>query len=230
MALGIYKPGEGYWVRVMTAGLIGVIAVSAAAWLWNQAAIVADKLPKAGWTLDVKVVPADAKPGSTLTLYGAAADPALPQINIGSATISEVVGNSIKVKPPTLIEKKDPTAITSFVPGPAPMPGSEPTFTKVDRRSPIATIEPTLFSGLAAAAALLVGSVVGYWLVAVRPKTVEFLIATDFEMKRVNWSTPREIIGSTYVVIAACVLVTLSLFIFDRVFENVFKLVGILPQ
>ena len=94
----------------------------------------------------------------------------------------------------------------------------------------MAMIEPTLLSGLMASVVIIVGALVAYWLVGVRQGTVEFLIATDFEMKRVNWSTPREIIGSTYVVIAACVLVTLSLFLFDRVFENFFKLLGVLPS
>jgi preprotein translocase SecE subunit len=61
-----------------------------------------------------------------------------------------------------------------------------------------------------------------------RPRTVDFLIATDSEMKRVNWSTPREIRGSTYVVIGACFLLAAALFIFDLIFKTVFQSMGIL--
>src|SRR5690606_24976417 len=46
----------------------------------------------------------------------------------------------------------------------------------------------------------LVLSVLAWWLIN-RPKHAEFLIATDGEMKKVNWTSRRELIGSTKVVV-----------------------------
>ena len=51
----------------------------------------------------------------------------------------------------------------------------------------------------AGAAVIFIGvlSVLVYYLIAVHKKVVDFLIATEGEMKKVNWSTRREIMGST---------------------------------
>jgi preprotein translocase subunit SecE len=68
------------------------------------------------------------------------------------------------------------------------------------------------------------------WLVAVKRTSSEFLIATDGEMKKVNWSTRKEILGSTWVVIVACALIAGVLFVLDSGFYQVFKLVGILES
>jgi len=227
MSLGIYKPGQGYWVRVMTAGLIAIITIAAAAWLWNQASLVAEKLPKAGWSLDLKSSPADVTPGAAVTLFGAAADGVTPP-TLGTATVASLTGQTVLVKNLNLVAKADPTSIQSITAGESPV--AEAVRTAVSRRTAMPLIEPTLFSGLVAAVVIMIGAIIGYYLVGVRGGTVEFLIATDFEMKRVNWSTPREIMGNTYVVIFACVFVTLLLFLFDRMYENVFKLLGVLPS
>lgn len=227
MSLGIYKPGQGYWVRVMTSGLIAIITIAAAAWLWNQASLIAENLPKAGWSLDLKSVPGDMKPGSPVTLFGAAADGVTPP-KLGTATVADFTGQTVTVKDLNLIAKSDPTQIQFLMAGDTP--AAEAARTAVSRRASVPLIEPTLFSGIVVAVVISIGAFIGYYLVGVRAGTVEFLIATDFEMKRVNWSTPREIMGNTYVVIFACVFVTLLLFLFDRMYENIFKLIGVLPR
>ncbi len=61
-----------------------------------------------------------------------------------------------------------------------------------------------------------------------RPKHVDFLIATDSEMKKVNWSTRDELIGSTKVVIGFMILTAVFLFSVDIIFEEIFYLLGVL--
>src|SRR5262245_43670389 len=51
MAIGIYKPGQGYWVRVLTASLLGVLILATSAWIWGQAHIAVEKLPRSVWTI-----------------------------------------------------------------------------------------------------------------------------------------------------------------------------------
>ncbi|MCA9284514.1 MAG: preprotein translocase subunit SecE [Phycisphaerales bacterium] len=78
---------------------------------------------------------------------------------------------------------------------------------------------------IAAAAAIVVVAVFGglvYYLVGVKPGSVDFLIATEGEMKKVNWSTRQQIIGSTWVVIGLTAFLAIFVFLFDRVFFFLF--------
>ena len=51
------------------------------------------------------------------------------------------------------------------------------------------------------------------FLVINKPPNVDFLIATDSEMKKVNWTSRKELIGSTKVVIIFVLFITLMLFL-----------------
>jgi len=131
--MSIYKPGQGYNVRVVTAIGLGLVVLLGAYWLWEEFA-------GASW-------------------FG------LPAIYISSG---------------------------------------------------IATIFVAVLAGL------------GYWLIGVNPRAVDFLIATDAEMKKVNWSTRREVLGSTAVVIGLSLLVAAYCLGFDRAFLVVFAWMGVL--
>ncbi|MCO6437163.1 MAG: preprotein translocase subunit SecE [Phycisphaerae bacterium] len=67
-----------------------------------------------------------------------------------------------------------------------------------------------------------------YWVVFANRPASDFLIATEGEMKKVNWSTRREIIGSTKVVILFTFLLAVLLFIVDLVFQWLFQTIGVL--
>jgi len=60
-----------------------------------------------------------------------------------------------------------------------------------------------------------------------RPSTADFLIATEGEMKKVSWSSTKEVIGSTKVVIVTTFLLAALLFLVDFVFVNLFSVIGI---
>ncbi len=64
-----------------------------------------------------------------------------------------------------------------------------------------------------------------YWN---KQATAEFFIATEGEMKKVNWSTRKEIIGSTWVVIIVAAAFTIVLFTVDMLFSEIFKMAGVL--
>jgi preprotein translocase subunit SecE len=68
---------------------------------------------------------------------------------------------------------------------------------------------------------------VAYWLMN-KPTNVDFLIATDSEMKKVNWTTKKELIGSTKVVIWFMFVMAVLLFFYDLFFQLVFYLLGVL--
>jgi preprotein translocase subunit SecE len=60
------------------------------------------------------------------------------------------------------------------------------------------------------------------------PRTGDFMIATEGEMKKVSWSSRREIIGSTKVVILFTLAMALYLFAVDLGFQKLFQWIGVL--
>ncbi len=86
---------------------------------------------------------------------------------------------------------------------------------------------------VAAAGAIVIGGVITaitYYLVFVKPRTVDFLIATEGEMKKVNWSTRREIIGSTTAVITISVILAVYCWVLEIGFVAFFRLIKVLDS
>ena len=77
------------------------------------------------------------------------------------------------------------------------------------------------------AAFLAVFALVVFWLMN-KPNNADFLIATDSEMKKVNWTTQGELMGSTRVVILFIIFIAIFLFLMDIFFAEFFHLIGVL--
>ena len=82
-------------------------------------------------------------------------------------------------------------------------------------------------AGLAVAVIAIFGLML-FRLTSVKPKTVDFLIATEGEMKKVNWPAKREVIGSTWIVIACLIFFVAVLFSSDLLFQFIFRAIGVL--
>lgn len=61
-----------------------------------------------------------------------------------------------------------------------------------------------------------------------KPRFADFLIATEAEMKKVNWPSRREVVGATIVVILGTLFIALLLFGIDIAFGWLFLKLGIL--
>jgi preprotein translocase SecE subunit len=61
-----------------------------------------------------------------------------------------------------------------------------------------------------------------------KPRNVDFLIATDSEMKKVNWTTRGELMGSTRVVVLFLFFIAIFLSVVDLAFYELFHLIGVL--
>lgn len=138
MALGIYKPGQGYWTRVISVCALFIIGLAGANWLW--------------------------------------------------------------------------TYMTSFK----------------DASRPDAVMNSVWARGALPALILFASIAMCYWLYGTNRKTVDFFVSTEGEMKKVNWSTRREIVGSTWVVVMVAVLMATLLFTVDSSFAEFFKAIGVL--
>ncbi len=82
--------------------------------------------------------------------------------------------------------------------------------------------------GLALAAVIIVGLSLLAWRLMNKVPNAQFLIDTDGEMKKVNWSTRKELIGSTRVVILFMFAIAAFLFVVDIAFGYFFYLIDIL--
>jgi preprotein translocase subunit SecE len=67
-----------------------------------------------------------------------------------------------------------------------------------------------------------------YWVVGLNHRCCDFMILTEGEMKKVSWSSRKEVIGSTKVVIFTVLAMGMLLFLVDVVFAWVFHLMGVL--
>ncbi len=93
-------------------------------------------------------------------------------------------------------------------------------FAVIDQSDALHTLIPVVV--LVAAAYLI------FWLVGRSPKVVDFLIATEGEMKKVNWSTRREVWGATKIVIVTLFALSIILAIVDVAFILFFDKIGVL--
>ncbi|MEE2912215.1 MAG: preprotein translocase subunit SecE [Planctomycetota bacterium] len=133
MSVGIYKQGQGYWVRLMSAIGFGLLVMMGVVWLWDQ----------------------------------------FSGIQMGD-------------------------------------------------------IEPVYIQGSVAVITVAICGLIGYYLIGRKPKVVEFMIATEGEMRKVNWSTRREVIGSTILVILLTLFIALFCQVADLGFSAFFQWAGVL--
>jgi preprotein translocase SecE subunit len=95
----------------------------------------------------------------------------------------------------------------------------------------IGNLETVYFQAGAFVLVLAVFGFLGYYLIGCKAKVVDFLIATEGEMKKVNWSTRREIMGSTWVVIGFVVVVAVIISVLDfLVYSPLFRAVNVLES
>ena len=81
-------------------------------------------------------------------------------------------------------------------------------------------------AGVAVSVILVFGGLL-WWLLN-KPRVVDFMIATESEMRKVNWPTRREIVGSTWIVISGTVMMAVLLFTVNLTFTKLFVSIGVL--
>lgn len=74
---------------------------------------------------------------------------------------------------------------------------------------------------------LLIFGLLLWWLLN-KASIVDFMIATESEMRKVNWPTRREIVGSTWIVISGTFLMAFLLFTVNLTFAKLFMVIGVL--
>ncbi len=75
---------------------------------------------------------------------------------------------------------------------------------------------------------VFVGLSLFIYLVVNKPKSAEFMIETEGEMKKVNWPAKKEVISSTKVVIITVLAMAVLLGLIDFLFHWFFQVIGII--
>jgi preprotein translocase SecE subunit len=92
----------------------------------------------------------------------------------------------------------------------------------------IGDLESVYVQGGVSIVVIAVCGLIGYHLIGRKPKLVDFMIATEGEMRKVNWSTRREIAGSTVLVILLTLFIAVFCKIADLAFSSFFQWVDVL--
>ena len=87
-------------------------------------------------------------------------------------------------------------------------------------------IKANICLGVAAGVAVALGLL--SWRLMNKPSNVDFLIATDSEMKKVNWTSRKDLFGATKVVIIFMFLIAGILLLIDVIFGYFFQLITVL--
>jgi preprotein translocase SecE subunit len=219
--LSIYKPGQGYWTRLMSAIGWGTLVAAAAIWLSGQLGAITPPIEM--YRLDVRT-----PDGGPVTGVG-------PQDEIQLFTntgedptafgyVESVDGSIISV--PELLNTSEDFQLSRDAQRVETPGGRE--VGRVQQRTTVYAFQIEFVQGGAAVVVLLVGGFFVYWFCYSGKKSGDFLIATEGEMKKVNWSTRREVMGSTWVVIGISLLIAAVLFFADLIFRWFFTLLRVI--
>lgn len=223
MAFGIYKPDQGYWVRVLSAVCAGVMVLAAAAWAWAQAGAVT--LPARGYILELQAMTAPLAPGASIELITIADDAEGREIVIANAGVLSYNETGPRI---ARVQIDKPTIAEGFRIDEVERVRTADASAVVRARQSIDIFPLIYLQAGVTGLIILTGAIVVYWFVALNRGSAEFLINTDGEMRKVNWSTRKEVIGSTQVVIVAAFLIAAVLFLIDTAFAEFFRLIGVL--
>lgn len=204
--LSMYKPGQGYWTRMMSAIFFGVLVAGGAIWLSAQ--IGAMNVEPAAWRYTVEATEGFAS-GDEVELRRS-------NVRVGSGFVRAVDAEEQAVELTNVMLAQE-----TFASGVQRIVLGDGRTVEVQSLRVIPKFEKTYLQGGVAAAVLLIGAIVIFIFCYTNKRTSEFLIATEGEMKKVNWSSRREVFGSTWVVIGISVIIAAILFVTDIFFRAI---------
>ncbi|MBX3382827.1 MAG: preprotein translocase subunit SecE [Phycisphaeraceae bacterium] len=206
---------------MMTAVFAGILVLAGAAWTWSRLAAIS--VPVSEWIMPVRQVTGALSPEQEVTLFKGADQ-------VGTAMVSSFVSEgastaTVRLKSMNLGPGRIPLDAERIRVGDAASPAF---FGVIEAREAVYLFERVYIQASAAAIFVIIGGLLIYRFVGARPSTVDFLIATDGEMKKVNWSTRKIVQDSTVVVIVATFLIAAFVFSSDFLLSGFFRLIGVL--
>jgi preprotein translocase SecE subunit len=227
--MGLYKPGQGYWTRVGTAIGLLLLLLSGVAWIVKQCELV--PIPISSWKLNVSGVQGNLASGDSATVFSDTVEGKQPTV-IATAKVTNVETIAQGRKTVFLDQIAYTEGNSTVASGKVISFGNSTAAEalKVDSTTGIRVFELAWLQIASGASLFLLGAGLTYWFVGVRARSVDFLIATDAEMKKVNWSTRKTIIDSTWMVVGASVLIAALIYAIDIAFQWFFAFIKVLHR
>ncbi len=224
--LRIHKPGQGYWLRMLSALGFGALIAAGAMWLWGE--LKAADIPVVAYDFTLETPLDSLNPGDQIALFGpeGAGQP------VGTANVQESRDNGENIIiadwffEPEFQNDESTATITHIAPAGTPIDGAS----EIEQRQGIEAFNKIYLQGGVAIGVIALGAIFLLFLCYANRPTVDFLIATENEMKKVNWSTRREVFGSTWVVITISVLIAIVLLSADLLFSSFFRAIDLLES
>jgi preprotein translocase SecE subunit len=213
LGFGIYKFGQGYWVRMMTAVFAGMIVLAGAMWAWNRLSAVS--IPVSEYVMPVNRPTGAPAVGEEVTLKKGADTLATAKVTFVSADGTVLRLKGMKVNKGKVIIDADRIEGGAFS-------------AATGRAEAVYLFERVYLQAGVAVLMILLGGLIIYRYVAVNHRTADFLISTDGEMKKVNWSTRKIIMDSTSVVIGATFLIAAFIFLSDTLLSRFFMFIDVI--
>ena len=170
MALGIYKSGQGYWVRALSAVAFGVLTLATAAWVWGESAAI--NLPTSSWTMTLRNAEGTVAPGETLTGLRES-ETTGELVEAGTILVKGFVPGEIA--PRVTLEK--PSLNAGLVPSDLQGLRASGFDAEIASVLPIPVVDQLYLQGGLAGVVLLVGAVLIFFFIGSKPSSCEFLIA-----------------------------------------------------
>lgn len=209
----------------MTATLASLLIVYGAAWVWTQLGVV--KLPTPKWTMSIRDGGFQGSPGAAVELLGKGVRDG-EYTKIGDAAITEwkaaTKGHDAAFESVVMVDKRVTSETVAI------RAAASPDAVGIVEGRPVGIpiFQPVYLQAGGAGLVLALGAILVFWQVGLKHSTVDFLIATDSEMKKVNWSTRREVTGITQVVIIAFFMIAAVIFVIDYLFSVFFGLIHVI--
>ncbi len=232
-AFKIYKPGQGYWTRVLSAAGAAILVISGVFW------VVADRLAiyDFAWDFDHTItVTADQKV-TQKSRWHKTWGLSLPEKRAGDDATDKVEGV------PAILHSRSPLRQAGLENNDLIIKlNGKPVANIVDLQNALESVQIgkaftidvvrahniNLYVQIGAALLIMLVSAFILFRVFNRPNIVDFMIATEAEMKKVNWPSKKEVIGSTWVVICGTLMLAVLMFIVDFIFIWLFTYIEIL--
>ena len=241
------KPGHGKWTRILTAAGIGIIVVFGLSWILGEMegwlgprSQISDVTPSgqvAGETFTLEAIytnPAGTELKGTVSYRAESTDDVKAVISaLQTRAESEAAANPSSawgLISPSSFDTEGTLRLTAKSTGVpftvnASSTGNARLVAAVNTTARAG--DATVAQGITAGVVIVLFGLFTWWLMN-KESIVDFMGATETEMRKVNWPTKKEIVGSTWVVIFGTLFITLILFIVDIGFFWLFSQIGIL--
>jgi preprotein translocase SecE subunit len=234
-SLTLFKPGQGYWTRVLSAIGYAVLILSGVAFLWTQLDLIG--------TRDSRSAPASALVAG-LAKWGDANNQ--PGLKAASDIRLDAAGKNVVIKDNTQKGKAYTVPLNQFAQTfdpliiqmkkdemTLPLSAGDAVEVKVNASAVEVRYETFaarnhIYIQSVIAAVLVIGLGFAGYLVMNRPNIVEFFIATEGEMRKVNWPSRQELIGATWLVICGTFLMAIGIMLVDMGFLGFFKFIKVI--